>query len=40
MKGDLETQIDSFIEYYNHQRYHESLNNMTPADVYLGHPKA
>lgn len=34
--GDLESQIEAFIEYYNHQRYHESLNNLTPADVYFG----
>lgn len=34
--GDLEISIGAFVEYYNHERYHESLENMTPADVYFG----
>jgi len=33
---ELVDQIDLFIEYYNHQRYHEALNNLTPVDVYCG----
>ncbi len=33
LPGDLERQIEAFIEHYNHQRYHESLNNVTPADA-------
>ena len=36
LPGDLEIQIDQFIEYYNNHRYHESLKNLTPADVYFG----
>jgi transposase InsO family protein len=40
LPGDLETQIEAFIEYYNHQRYHESLNNVTPADAYFGRAPA
>jgi transposase InsO family protein len=32
----LEAQIETFVDHYNHQRYHESINNLTSADVYLG----
>jgi putative transposase len=33
---ELKSAIAEFVEYYNHHRYHESLNNLTPADVYQG----
>ena len=37
LPGDLEVRIEAFIDHYNHRRYHESLSNLTPADVYFGH---
>ena len=36
LPGDLRHQIDAFVDHYNHRRYHESLQNLTPADVYFG----
>ena len=33
---ELEQAISKWVEHYNHDRYHESLDNVTPAAVYEG----
>jgi hypothetical protein len=30
---DLEAQIAAFVEHYNHRRYHQSLENLTPTST-------
>jgi len=36
LPDDPEAKIAKFVEGDNHRRYHESLSNLTPADVYVG----
>jgi putative transposase len=36
LPGNLINILDEFVEYSNNERYHESLKNLTPADVYFG----
>lgn len=33
---ELREALQEFVGRYNNQRYHEALNNLTPADVYYG----
>ena len=36
LPGNLEAQIEAFIDHYNHRQYHESLDNLPPPAVYVG----
>ena len=37
--SQLAKAIEDFVEYYNNHRYHESLDNMTPASIFYGKAK-
>ncbi len=40
LPGQLELAVGAFVDNYNHDRHHESLRNLTPADVYFGRGQA
>ncbi len=33
---ELERALEKFVYLYNNERYHDSLNNLTPTDLYYG----
>ncbi len=37
---ELERAVARFVKHYNHRRVHESLCNVTPADMYAGRQQA
>jgi putative transposase len=39
MPEPLERATRALVAKYNHYRYHESLNNLTPADLHFGRAK-
>jgi putative transposase len=40
LPGELEQQIAEFVTHYNTRRYHESLKNLTPEEVWCGRGQA
>lgn len=37
--SELKAAIGKFVDYYNNERYHESIGNVTPADMYYDRAK-
>jgi putative transposase len=40
LPGQIEAAGAAFVDHCNHRRYHESLGNLTPADVSFGRGQA
>jgi putative transposase len=40
LSGQLGARLAEFVAYYNTRRHHESLRNLTPADVSFGRGQA
>ncbi|OUT95991.1 MAG: hypothetical protein CBB92_10780 [Flammeovirgaceae bacterium TMED32] len=34
--GQLSSKMKQFVQYYNYERYHESINNLISSEVYYG----
>ena len=34
--SELEAKVGEFVNYYNKERYHESIDNLTPEQMYTG----
>ena len=34
--SEFDKALAQFVEFYNNERYHESLDNLTPVDFYFG----
>ena len=40
LPGELQEHLQKFVNYYKYESYHESLNNLTPANVFYGRGQA
>jgi hypothetical protein len=36
---ELKYRLNEFVDFYNNKQYHESLQNVTQADMYFGRDK-
>jgi transposase InsO family protein len=36
LPGQMEARLAEFVDFYNTGCYHESLSNLTPANIYFG----